>query len=288
MADKINPRNTRKVFDLDIFQRYLALRGWAQQCRQENDQRGYASATRYADRLRDRLFVENRTLLNKLGAKYSRKMRSTLTEEDVQQVAYYAFTEYLDRYDYSRGLFSSYIDPWIRHEMQQAGRAADTAPNQPRVFRMPMALRRLDDETLVREGRHATLAEAQACGAAQDPAIEVAAEDLDRWRQGEAHVESMDAPMTFHSHSDDAPQSLHDTVADPDAFDVEKYLCEEGRDIEIVDILVSLAPMEQKIIKLLYLDERPAAQVAETLGMGSHELEVMADIALRKLRAALT
>jgi RNA polymerase sigma factor (sigma-70 family) len=288
MADRINPRNTRKPFDLDIFQRYLVFRVWAQQCRAENDRTGYGRATRYADRLRDRLFIENRTLLNKLGEKYARKMRSNLPDEDVRQVAYYAFVEYLDRYDFSRGLFSTYIDSWIRHEMQQAGRASDIAPNQPRVFRMPMALRRLDDEVFTREGRGVTLAEAVACGTAQDPPFEVTAEDLDRWRQGETHVDSLDAPTPFRTHSEDVPQSMHDTISDPDAFDVEKALIGEAGTETLVDALTALAPMEQRIIKGLFLDEKSPASVAAEIGVGSHELEVLRDVALRKLRAALS
>ena len=288
MADKVNPRNTRHSFDLDIFQRYLALRGWARQCRAENDRQGYVRATRFADALRDRLFQENRTLLNKLGAKYARKMRSNLEEEDINQVAYLAFMEYLDRYDYSRGLFSTYIDAWIRHEMQQAGRASDSAPAQPRQARMPMPLRKLDDETFTKYGRDATLAEAQARAAEMDPPLEGVTQDaLDHWRQSETHVDSLDAPTPFHSHSEDAPQSLHDTVSDPDAFNVEKAMVAEGLSEDLAGAILSLAPLEQRAVKGVFLDEQSKEDVADALGMGPREFDLILSNALAKLRAAV-
>jgi RNA polymerase sigma-B factor len=201
--------------------------------------------------LRERLVLRHRPLARSLAAGYACGCEPF---DDLFQVACLALVKAVDRYDPERGTaFSSYAVPTILGELKRHYRDRTWAVHVPHtVHDNAMRVRMVRDRLSPRLGRQART---NALATALDMPERKIVDALDALAAGD--VLSLDQPS-----ADAEGMTIGDTIGG----DEDGYSRAENR-TDIERLLACLAPREQIVIRLRFMDDLTQSEIAERVGL---------------------
>lgn len=219
-------------------------------------------------RLRNRLVEDNQGLV---GPHVRRFEGRGLPADDLRQVALIAVLKAVERFDPEMGVaFSTFAGRTIDGELKRFLRDRSWSVRPPRRQQETfLAVRRMEDELLLRTGRSPTVAElAEAVGVSQDHVLE-----------------AMEAGGARRATSIDQP-SPSTGAADPDRMlgGVEGQFEQVDVRMLVADLLDGLDDRERQVIELRFFEELGQPEIAARLGLSQSYVSRLIRRVLQGLR----
>jgi RNA polymerase sigma-B factor len=214
--------------------------------------------------IRDELVTANLRLAMHLARRYANR---GVSQDDLEQVASLGLLQAIDRFDPRRGLeFSTFATPTIVGEIKRHFRDKGWSVRVPRrVQELHVRLGSLVAELTHQLGRSPTIEELAATAHAST-------EDV---------LEAMEAAQAYRSHSiDGAPGDEVATQLGVD--DVGLFQAEDRLLVE--DLLATLKPRDQLLIRLRFFEEMTQHQIAERLDISQMHVSRLLARCLEDLR----
>ncbi len=231
------------------------------------------AAAREGDRVaREELVVRFMPLARKVARRYS---KSSLSADDLTQVANLALVKAIDRFDPDRGRpFEGFAVPTILGELRRHFRDNAWAVHVARSAKERSKAVQDAGELLAREHGRAPSVPQLALY------LEISEEDvLDALQVAQAYAaESLDAPMLGGEEELTLASSLGERELGYERVET-RVLIEEALD--------GLPERERRALKLRYVDDLTQAQIGEELGVSQMQVSRMLRTTLGKLRVRL-